>query len=228
MGMQEAVQLCIKKKKKSTGSLGKSKLGGRPEISTPFRWPYNRKHPLSFLAQINFEELAVKLGSEFLPTRGMLYFFYDYIDQPWGYLPGNKRGWKVVYRESADELKIIEPPKFLEYVFPQYRINFELGDCLSDYCHQMFGIPYQIQSDLWLSCELASTGKTFDDWNRLSDEKQKIIENKCEDWILLLQLSTDELMHWHWSDEGILYFCIRLSDIKHLRFQKTWCILQSY
>ena len=57
--------------------LNKSKIGGKPYLPKDFVWPYYQELPLSFLAQINLEEVKSLDKDNLLPDKGMLYFFYE-------------------------------------------------------------------------------------------------------------------------------------------------------
>ena len=55
--------------------INKSKIGGKPYLPKDFIWPYYQELPLSFLAQINLEEVNSFDKDKLLPSTGMLYFF---------------------------------------------------------------------------------------------------------------------------------------------------------
>ena len=65
----------------------KSKIGGRPYLPKDLTWPYYQELPLSFLAQINLEEVSSLDKDKLLPDKGMLYFFYELETQEWDYSP---------------------------------------------------------------------------------------------------------------------------------------------
>ena len=52
----------------------KSKIGGKPYLPKGFTWPYYQELPLSFLAQINLEEVNSLDKDKLLPNSGILYF----------------------------------------------------------------------------------------------------------------------------------------------------------
>jgi uncharacterized protein YwqG len=58
-------------------------FGGSPDVPIDFQWPSFRSRPLTFIAQIDLSEMFayVKLP---LPSAGLLSFFYEAADQPWG------------------------------------------------------------------------------------------------------------------------------------------------
>jgi uncharacterized protein YwqG len=88
----------------ATIPVGASKIGGAPDLPPDFVWPiwehelsddmaaiwtrYNNPlpekiRPLGFLAQFNLAEVALYDFQHRLPATGMLYFFYDGVEQPW-------------------------------------------------------------------------------------------------------------------------------------------------
>ena len=76
--------------------LNKSKIGGKPYLPKDFVWPYYQELPLSFLAQINLEEVKALDKDNLLPDKGMLYFFYELETEEWGFKPENKGCSKVL------------------------------------------------------------------------------------------------------------------------------------
>lgn len=77
--------------------LGHSKLGGRPDLPVHLDWPEHEGKPLYFIAQLNMEEIKSYDFDCILPERGIIYFFYDALDQPWGYDPNDRGRWKVFH-----------------------------------------------------------------------------------------------------------------------------------
>lgn len=92
-----------------------SKFGGLPDLPVgepwPIRSPYGypdtdrrrfsesleEEAPLTFLAQINLAEVGnypLDLG---LPSEGLLQFFYDAKNQPWGFDPCDAPGRRIIY-----------------------------------------------------------------------------------------------------------------------------------
>ena len=76
---------------------GASRIGGAPDLPPGHPWPDREGRPLSFLAQISCAELPDLDGASPLPREGMLWFFYDNEEQPWGFDPAHRGGWKVIY-----------------------------------------------------------------------------------------------------------------------------------
>jgi hypothetical protein len=52
------------------------------------------------------------------------------------------------------------------------------------------------------------------------------LESGRYDWILLLQLDSDDDAGMMWGDVGMLYFWIKREDLKKENFDNVWMILQ--
>ncbi|MDH1275802.1 YwqG family protein [Stenotrophomonas maltophilia] len=83
--------------------LGASRKGGGPDVPEGFAWPVHRGRALDFLLQINLADLADAPSGLDLPSTGVLSFFYDMDEQPWGYEPEHRTGHRV-FLFNADEL----------------------------------------------------------------------------------------------------------------------------
>ena len=107
--------------------LNKSKIGGRPYLPKDFVWPYYQQLPLSFLAQINLEEVKSLDKDNLLPDKGMLYFFYELETQEWGYSPQDKGCAKVFYFEDTSNFELISFPEDMEdyNIVPEFKVNFK-------------------------------------------------------------------------------------------------------
>jgi len=87
----------------SMKSLPVSKIGGLPNLPDPSLWPKYKGKSLSFIAQIKLQELPKDLPNDMLPSKGMLYFFYDAEQSTWGYDPKDKGSWRVIYIEDVPD-----------------------------------------------------------------------------------------------------------------------------
>lgn len=82
------------------GSQSVGRLGGRPNMPKEVKWPtWLDGQPLSFVAQFDLAILP-KLQELPLPGKGSLFFFYDAVNQPWGYDPKEAGCCKVIYCPS--------------------------------------------------------------------------------------------------------------------------------
>lgn len=97
---------------KTTGisckELGKTKLGGCPDISRNISWAKSKfdNSYLSFLGQINLEEVEGFDEHELLPKKGMLYFFFN--------LDSGDDGKIMFSREVNELVKAVPPEEFKE------------------------------------------------------------------------------------------------------------------
>lgn len=126
------------------GSQSRSKLGGLPDVPHGFVWPAWNEKPLAFIAQIELAAVPITDTLKGLPTRGMLYFFYDRDQSTWGYDPKHRGSWRVIY--CADDSTLSEadlpyeldanylyserrvvPRKIMSYPSPE-RLGGEVGD----------------------------------------------------------------------------------------------------
>ena len=113
----------------------KSKIGGRPYLPKDFTWPYYQELPLSFLAQINLEEVSSLDKDKLLPDKGMLYFFYELETQEWGYNPQSKGCTKVFYFEDTYNFELIDFPEDMkDYCeVPEFKVAFKSNISLPSY-----------------------------------------------------------------------------------------------
>ena len=113
----------------------KSKIGGKPYLPKDFVWPYYQELPLSFLAQINLEEVNSFDKDKLLPSTGMLYFFYELETEEWGYHPESKGCAKVFYFEDTSNFELINFPKDMkDYCeVPEFKVSFKSNISLPSY-----------------------------------------------------------------------------------------------
>lgn len=152
-----------------------SKICGNPDLPAGMEWPKWNGRPLSFLLQINLKDVAVFPVAQDLPNTGLLSFFYDAQEQPWGFDPADRGRWKVFYfdtlkvkllacsnpelNEEPDEGSLLQfketltlPPwgskvvGAIGFTESEDDAYMELMDEMGENCgHQMFGCPAQVQ-----------------------------------------------------------------------------------
>lgn len=89
----------------------RTRFGGAPLLGPGVEWPRSDRGPLSFLGQIDFRELRGFGGDGLvLPTDGVLTFFYDVEEQPWGYDPSHASGWALSYAPDSARAIDVETP----------------------------------------------------------------------------------------------------------------------
>lgn len=244
--------LRLTKSKKIT----KTKLGGKPCVADlSFQWPCVDNEPLAFIAQLDLAELAAELEIYWLPTTGILLFFYDVETMPWGCEPDDNELWKVIYIPDAktdiDFPKNLPSecqfdPVFLEAVKIEQLPSLERDEVkaskLTDYqedayhelcdreigeqpAHQVSGFPECLQGD-----EMELECQLLSSGLVLNDKSARSDELKqaADDWRLLLQLDTDEEADMMWGDCGTLYFWVKEQDAKACNFDDVRLILQCY
>jgi hypothetical protein len=96
--------------------------------------------------------------------------------------------------------------------------------------HHLLGNPQLRQPDIRRACELIINGiwpYDDEDWSDVERKRAEKLERGApRAWRLLLQLDTDGLMDWMWSDAGTLYVMIRRDDLAAGRFDRVLTLLQ--
>jgi uncharacterized protein YwqG len=90
--------------------------------------------------------------------------------------------------------------------------------------HRLLGHPDTIQDDMRLECQLAASGVA--DPNAAPARVAQLTPG-ANDWILLLQVDSDQSIGMQWANAGMLYFWIRRDDLAQRRFEDAWVVLQS-
>lgn len=92
----------------------RTRIGGRPELPDTVAWPRYAAGPLSLVAQVDLAQVApFGLGS-ILPPAGLLLFFYDAVEQPWGFDPADRGSSAVLHVPAGVATSRREPPSDLE------------------------------------------------------------------------------------------------------------------
>ena len=76
-----AIALAAQRADDDAIAVGASKFGGAPDVPAGFAWPSWDERPLSFMAQINLEEIAPFDIENKLSASGLLLFFYFMADE---------------------------------------------------------------------------------------------------------------------------------------------------
>lgn len=139
-------------------ALGASRLGGLPDLPPGLAWPRQEDIPLSFLAQFDMADLAPFTAARQLPPIGILYFFYDAEDQPWGFDPAHEGGWRVLY--CADPRTITgraEAPDGLDTRFEARAVRLSEDSTLPDVWNEEMASLKLSQAELDAYLELEET-----------------------------------------------------------------------
>ncbi len=172
-------------------AVGKSKLGGCPDLPPQVEWSCSQitGKPLSFICQINFAETKpFDLHNE-LPDSGMLYFYCDTDPQtiPWGFDMTDADGFAVRYYDADPaQLKRVSPPDDLleeGTVFGSAALSFhsriELPNSESD-LYDMIDIPADAKAALWEKIDMDVEDETVFKLLGHSDNIQGGMEFECE------------------------------------------------
>lgn len=108
--IQPAISIKLKREDSPSSFSEKSHLGGKPDLPIGFAWPQGKERPLAFLLQIDLLDVAALDFNRSLPDKGLLSFFYDTEEQPWGYDPQAQEGFRVLYFENIPGLQVQEAP----------------------------------------------------------------------------------------------------------------------
>ncbi len=91
---------------------GVTKFGGDPDLPPATPWPRRGRRPLMFIAQVNLKEIAAAESDPVWPQRdGLLSFFYDAAEQPWGISPAERNAWRIIYTPPRTRLEPRPVPK---------------------------------------------------------------------------------------------------------------------
>lgn len=141
-----------------TVPVGATKVGGIPDFPKGALWPRRsdrvRRYPmepvlgaipLAFLAQVNLAEVAEALPADEnpLPASGLLSFFYDAYDQPWGYDPEDRPDFRVIYSGPEESLVPTMPPEDLPEIcrFTQQAVSLDRKpSLLSDRSDELYDL----------------------------------------------------------------------------------------
>jgi uncharacterized protein YwqG len=233
-----------------------SKIGGQPHLPEHINWPTSETgKSLSFIGQLNFKEVSEFDRSGLLPKEGLALFFYCADQDSWGFDPKNRQRFKVVYTDDASTTAKRAFPADLgeDSVFEANGLNFEStislptlqDDCIDGLIededsdnyieatcaseNQILGYANCIQNSMELQCQLVTNGLYCGDSTGYEDPRRMELESGKKDWLLLLQIDSDEEKSGMiWGDSGRLYFWIKKDDLLNKNFDEVWCILQCY
>ncbi|MBM3476681.1 MAG: DUF1963 domain-containing protein [Armatimonadetes bacterium] len=80
--------------------VGRSRIGGMPDLPPEVEWPTWNDQPLAFIAQISLSELPPYEFLEVLPSTGVLSFFYSARQETWGFDPKDQSSWRVLHLDE--------------------------------------------------------------------------------------------------------------------------------
>ena len=223
----------------------RSKLGGLPELPNDTEWPRINGRPMEFLLQVYLSECSEFFsGRVELPSRGVLFFFYDFEELPLGDESIDDPGWRVLFIEDEMSCQAERETHERTQVFPERRIDFfafwslpwslllslcdtdeniddldSIREAFDSFGQVFLGNPNPYQYHPGLLCRRATTGES---WTEETGRAATIALQ--DEWIQLAQLfSNPEQMGWSWYAEGALHFMIHRDDLAARRFDRVRC-----
>ena len=166
---------------------------------------------LNFICQIDLKDFNV----DKLPKKGILYFYYD-LSNNINYDLNNKNRCMVFYenkffkKEYLNNINIKK--KYLEKTNDSFIVRL-LGDEVSTNFHKE-------------NIELLDRKYDLSKNPKILNYVLEDVKNKCEEWILLLQINSNVSIKI--GDMGALYFYIKKSDLVNLDFSNVYCIKESF
>lgn len=235
---------------------GASRIGGTPDLPESINWPADNKgNYLSFIGQLNLQQLKPYDTYNILPDTGYLFFFYDANQGMGGYSPEEKHLFRVIYFGGVEEdLRFPDFPESLSENAQYYAcalsiekqismpykwgknfsfLSSEERDIYGDKVwkdaeiNKTLGHADYIQDEMEPLCQIVTHKEFEGDFRKFDDPKYDELNEGAKDWLLLLQVdSNQETAYMQWADMGRLYFWIRKQDLEKKNFNDCWCVLQ--
>ncbi len=185
-----------------------SKWWGDPDMPEAMEYPMTEDYPLTFVCQINCEDIAKFDPEGKLPHEGMLYFFAA-LDQWLGY-------------ESPLENGIGEWPKGHFVVKYAKEVNFEtFRSCI------MVDEDDNPVTEPEREIEFSECADYADGIKLLGVPFYEEIRMEYPDMINLLQLDEDDELCMRFYDCGMVNLMMKESDLKFRNWKKTKAYLHS-
>lgn len=226
-------------------------LGGPAMMPAGAQWPTSGGRGLEVVAVLDLAALPELVGLP-LPRAGWLTFFYDDAEQPWGYDPAQRDGWRVVHVVGEVEpttapegtrtfpevaLAAVSEPTvpgaseevleaFHETAWDELYVFGEELRPIGQPVHRIGGWPDLVQDSMWLAVQLAANGIYVGGPEGYQDERVPSLTPGAAEWRLLLQIDTDDDASMMWGDAGRLYFLLRAADVAAGAFDRCWLKLQ--
>jgi uncharacterized protein YwqG len=249
--IQPAILLRTSPAEEAQIPLGRSKIGGLPDLPVGWDFPHFEGKPLAFLAQINISEIPSELPKAPLPSTGILYLFSVFgwrkddgdwpRDFPWEGtdVPGFSQVLYCV--DQTLELKRTDKPEGIN-PFKSAAVSFERIISLPrvwDYARDPV-----LNALNWKEAEFERFDNLYFDINYILDYKlgrrpkhhllgyPEAVQAPVTrpDTRLLCQIDSDyhhfdtDMM---WGDGGLLYFMIAQPDLERSNFTVIYSDMQS-
>lgn len=223
-------------------TLGLSRLGGAADLPPGWTYPQFKGTPLVFIGQLNLSHIQTVGVANDLPASGILYFFYDAIDQGiYGSNDEGQQAWRTLYYDGdLSQLIPVENPLGNTYRLPANLITFTKGLSLHrEKIAHLKNSSMRVRYDRFLKDLKRLNGLTGKPCHQLLGHPQNVQNDVYEEmnyfkghdhkekYILLLQVDTDEEnLNIMWGDFGTIYFVISEDHLKNREFEETEFCLQ--
>lgn len=231
--------------------IGKSKLGGLPDLPRQTEWAKFHHLPLTFLAQINLAELPDDDVRKLLPDKGLLSFFYslendDYTSSPHKVLfsdrpindlerkaaPANLTANEMIYETGHIHSMAIEqslPGGETEYVLETFKnddqkrwIYWELAEPDNSIETTNKQFGYPYHSDDRFELICECIATGDKQLDQINSFTEIQKQAIRDKWVLLLQIdSNTDLNMYMGADLDCFYFWITEDDLTRKDFTKT-------
>ena len=222
-----------------------SGLGGIPDLPPDVAWPTRDGKPLDFLGQINLAELPA--SDVQIPRKGLLSFFYNVTEQPWG-MDDNDGGFhKILFTPDAEVSVPMPHPSDCPFREPRQVIGFrnirayskssEINDSYYQFYHSSdFETKRTLRPLLEVLHDSVPHGhRVISSPNLVQNDMESdlVVAARIRGlppktkWTMLFQIESVPEFDWHWGDDGSIYFLVPTADIAKGNFERSWVILQS-
>lgn len=203
-------------------AIGHSKFGGYPDLPSPAHHPGEN---LTFLAQFRLSDFAGCESVEPLPKEGLLSFFYDLDEQPWGDAD-ERHLWRVVYTSETtlERVRIGEALNERAVVFEE-----SYAPIVDSLLELMTEDDFVAMEELFDEGEVHAIGGHPDAvQNDVFEEIEDTYGERFSNPFLLFQMDSTEELDIMFGDAGILYFLIPTEALRAKHFEEAEIIMQCY
>ena len=133
----------------------------------------------------------------------------------------------VQWREVAQTMSREQQDSYADWRFADNG-NGASADGADWCCHHLGGWPNPIQSEMQTQCALVDAGISCGNGDAFRDAQTQAVRDTADQWVLLLQIGTDDKGLLQWGDDGQVYLWMRREDLRARRFERARLVLQCY
>ncbi len=209
------------------------RFGGTALVPPGSAWPHADGLPLHFIGQLDFEDLANTRGEPLpgFPERGLLAFFFDAINQPWGE-PGDEELWAVFFVPDPSDAVALDEPAFERPLPHPTALAPSTLESWPDLFDPRFPLDEESEPDPVIDAYIERQDARCGEWPTQvggypSWVQQGDDDKSRDEWVLLWQIGdSDGSSPYEWYGGGSLYLFVRRQDLAARRFDRCWCLVQ--